>query len=236
MKRLRRIVFNGLAALSLLLCLIAVAARVLVPRLPRDTLMGRKIDTLPDQTRVTYNYGLSAHGLSFDRRRELLPPMARVPGNLPRMVLSDIDVYGFHLYCGEADGYVSAVYSGRDVQFIEPADGLFVIVPYWALALLAAVLPLASVPALLRRSSRHHDIHLCHSCGYDLRATPDRCPECGTVPTGKLVGPTAQTSPEFYYPTPKASKPRRFGFLLCLLAIGLVFCVVYIWLRRFDLK
>ena len=51
-----------------------------------------------------------------------------------------------------------------------------VLIPYWAPVCLFAVLPVAG---LVRRARRYPADH-CHRCGYDLRASPERCPECGT--------------------------------------------------------
>jgi hypothetical protein len=46
---------------------------------------------------------------------------------------------------------------------------------------LSLTMPLIWLKRYQRRRRRHLSGH-CVVCNYDLRATPDRCPECGTVP------------------------------------------------------
>ena len=54
--------------------------------------------------------------------------------------------------------------------------------PYWFLSTATAVLPLAwGVRALRARRGRREG--LCRRCGYDLRASAGRCPECGSAIT-----------------------------------------------------
>jgi hypothetical protein len=52
--------------------------------------------------------------------------------------------------------------------------------PHWCIALTFAAL--AAVAWYFRRAPTVRG-GCCPACGYDLRATPDRCPECGTIPT-----------------------------------------------------
>ena len=71
-------------------------------------------------------------------------------------------------------------FSAYDVVSIGSETKAF-IVPHWALLVLAGALP--GVWMLGHRGQccrRRAERGLCIRCGYDLRATPDRCPECGT--------------------------------------------------------
>lgn len=62
-------------------------------------------------------------------------------------------------------------------------------VPSWFAVVMLSVLPIAR--SLVGRQWRRARPGVCIRCGYELRATPDRCPECGTVPKSPVPIPPA---------------------------------------------
>ena len=71
--------------------------------------------------------------------------------------------------------------------------GVFIRLRWWAVphALLAGVFATLGIPAMVaamrsRGRRRRARVGLCPSCGYDLRASPRRCPECGTLTPTKV--------------------------------------------------
>jgi hypothetical protein len=53
--------------------------------------------------------------------------------------------------------------------------------PFGSLVLFFLVLPVVLLASTYRKSAGK-GVGNCTVCGYDLRATPERCPECGTIP------------------------------------------------------
>lgn len=53
--------------------------------------------------------------------------------------------------------------------------------PYWFISMFLAVVSTVGIGSILRRARLSHRLAtgLCPACGYDLRASKERCPECG---------------------------------------------------------
>jgi hypothetical protein len=79
--------------------------------------------------------------------------------------------FGYHV-ANYGRGYVA---TNHDLWF-----------PAWSVALIFAVLPAVRIIRGRRRRRRSKE-NRCLNCGYDLRATPDRCPECGTIVANPLA-------------------------------------------------
>jgi hypothetical protein len=65
-----------------------------------------------------------------------------------------------------------------DVGIFADIEKLDVGVPHWFMAILLAIAPAMRLRAAAQHCRRDRTGR-CPACGYDLRATPDRCPECG---------------------------------------------------------
>jgi hypothetical protein len=79
-----------------------------------------------------------------------------------------------------------AYYGSLPGEYIYGPKGLFIAFPAWIAAAMLASPPLISLSRLRRRRVRHK-LGLCRECGYDLRASNERCPECGEALHMKLI-------------------------------------------------
>jgi hypothetical protein len=51
---------------------------------------------------------------------------------------------------------------------------------HWLVSILTSLLPCAALMSRIRRRLRRQT-GVCPDCGYDVRASPERCPECGVA-------------------------------------------------------
>jgi hypothetical protein len=178
MKRLARRVFTLCAALSLLLCVAAGVAWALSYGQNRRDLDRWDVDVRP----------LGCVARVFDERGvvvvQWLEGTLRADGEaeVPRGVTVG---YGFFNYRRRVP-----------FQFIRPTAATpppagyspwarhgTLVFPHWLAVAVLAVPPAAwgAVRLRGRRAARRAAGGLCLACGYDLRASPGRCPECGAV-------------------------------------------------------
>ena len=83
-----------------------------------------------------------------------------------------------------------------EVSYEDVFDVRGVALPSWLLTLLFAILPVRDAWKYIRGKMRYGE-GCCPQCGYDLRASHDRCPECGQPITAP--------------PAPPASSPAAAG-------------------------
>jgi hypothetical protein len=170
----KRRLLNLLTALSLLVC-VAVAALWVQSYWARDGFI-RTIEGEGPTVESTSVYLVG--GAAATRLMSFTLPSPHREAFVRRSREMD----GWYHYAPETQGWRDLIPQfhrkeraiGRDATMRET----YLQLPFWLPALLATLLPGYRL-ATAWRSRRRVNANLCPRCGYDLRATPDRCPECG---------------------------------------------------------
>jgi hypothetical protein len=183
--------WNLLGGLWLVVCLVVLGAwlvgRVDRMRLPNH-LVGhwRYIWNGPEVGRVSvvlFKDSLTPNiGPAFDSHGDYTPESLRwYDQNTPMGVYWQHLGFNYHydtnFEYSNIDGQKHPIIRGKRVDLS---------VPYWAAWVMW--LPLLYAPIIWKRQIRERVRRnrirhgLCPDCRYDMRATPDRCPECGAIP------------------------------------------------------
>ena len=188
----RRIFWSGVTAVSLVgcvACAVMWARCFLMPQTSNDALVVWKVEVAGAEARQRVVRVCSHSGAlhaDYDMSAFSGPPVptpvrgwVTTPWRAERVASKSVlggvrgeQVAGFRFWTEQENG--------RPWGSNHTRDSIGVSVPYWATALGFGALPVVWLRRK-RRSDGDRVAGRCAQCGYDLRATPGRCPECGAV-------------------------------------------------------
>jgi hypothetical protein len=173
-RRTAHILLNTATVLSLLLCVLAIVAWARGYRRLDSVTLGRR-HLLSSWLGGLHYYALDRGQMdAFSLSSMALPPGLRWDG-------AQYAASPRHEYHGFIIVTAGQVRSSGGIVGPPLPSYTAVRIPAWAAV--AAMLVLPSVRLGRRKwAGRRHCLGHCPTCGYDLRATPERCPECGAVP------------------------------------------------------
>jgi hypothetical protein len=176
MRWLARLILTILAAFSLLLCVAVCALWIDTYWVARDVVWHGtsvapnyiRVESEQTQLRIAWVFR-DPHPVLSHWTYETWPPRQSAPPNDWRLDSSDDVIF-------RVLGASLLIRHGADFPFRG------VLMPYWMMVLGLALLPAFRIAGLWRsrRSRARRRRGLCQKCGYDLRASSERCPECGT--------------------------------------------------------